>query len=124
MRSCAGRVTPVQRRNPVLTDQRVLGTGDIVGRLLDAKLAQKSLASEERQRKADEILGVRCKEGGITLHELQGGSRQRRVSRMRSEIARILVAELGLSCAETGRRLGVSGVAVLKMLNRNPGYDG
>ena len=65
----------------------------------------------------DEILDTFCKKGGITLNELQGGSRQRHISRIRSEIAHILVTELGPSCSETARQLGVSAVAALKMLN-------
>lgn len=117
IRSSGGRVSETQRRNPVLTDQRVLGSGDIVKHLLERKMKQKSLAQEERQHKVDEILDTSCKKRGITLNELQGGSRQRHISRIRSEIAHILVTELGLSCSETARQLGVSAVAVLKMLN-------
>lgn len=117
IRSSGGRVIPAQRRNPVLADQRVLGSGGIVEHLLRTKLTPKSLTHKERQRKADEILHARCKEGGVTLNQLQNGNRQRYVSRIRSEIARILIAELGLSCAETARKLGVSTVAAWKMVN-------
>jgi len=40
------------------------------------------------------------------------------IPRIHSEIAHILTKELGIPCAEIARQLGISGVAVLKMLKR------
>jgi hypothetical protein len=66
----------------------------------------------------DEILQGHCEKAGITLKQLQGGSRAIPIPSIRSEIAHVLTEEWGIPCAEIARQLGVSHVAVLKMMKR------
>jgi hypothetical protein len=66
----------------------------------------------------DEILQGHCEKAGITLKQLQGGSRAMPIPHIRSEIAHALTKELGIPYAEIARQLGVSHVAVLKMMKR------
>ena len=123
VRSSEGQISQKQRKNPVLVDQRILGTGDFVNNLLTRKLKQKSLSLAERQQKMDEIIRGRCEKAGITLKQLQGGSRTTPLPRIRSEIAYTLTKELGLPCAEIARQLGVSHVAILKMMKKENNHE-
>jgi putative transposase len=91
VRSSEGQISQRQRKNPVLGDQRILGTRDFVNNLLARKLKQKSLSLTERQQKMDEILQGHCEKAGIALKQLQGGSRAMPLPRIRSEIAHLLV---------------------------------
>jgi putative transposase len=118
VRSSERQISQGQRKNPVLADQRILGTGDFVNNLLARKLKQKSLSLTERQQKMDEILRGHCEKAGIALKQLQGGSRAVPIPRIRSDIAHALVDDLGIPYAEIARQLGVSHVAVLKMMKR------
>jgi putative transposase len=118
VRSSEGQISQKQRKNPVLADQRILGTGDFVNHLHTRKLKQKSLSLTERQQKMDEILQGHCQKAGIALKQLQGGSRAMPIPRIRSEIAHALTEELGIPYTEIARQLGVSHVAVLKMMKR------
>lgn len=118
IRSSGGKISQTQRKNPVLADQRILGAGDFVERLLEKKMKQKNLSLAEHQHKMDEILQTHCKKTDITLKELRGGSRTRQISCIRSEIAHALTEELGIPYAEIARQLGVSHVAVAKMMKK------
>ena len=118
IRSSGGQISERQRKNPVLADERILGTGDFISRLLEQKLKQRNLSLAERQHKMDVILQNHCKKADITMKELQGSGRTRDVSCVRSDIAHTLKKELGISYAEIGRQLGVSKVAVLKMMRK------
>lgn len=118
VRSSERQISQGQRKNPVLADQRILGTGDFVNRLLTRKLKQRNLSLTERQQKMKEILRGHYEKAGIALKQLQGGSRAVPIPRIRSEIAHALVEDLGIPYAEIARQLGVSHVAVLKMMKR------
>jgi putative transposase len=117
-RSSGGQISERQRKNPVLADERILGTGDFVYHLLAQKVKQKNISLAERQRKMDEILRAYCGKTDITLKQLQSGSRAAQISRARSDIAHALTDELGISYAEIARQLGVSTVAVSKMMRK------
>jgi chromosomal replication initiation ATPase DnaA len=122
IRSLGGQLeavhTNTKSKDRVLTDQRILGTGDFVEQLLKQKIEQKSISLTERQQKMDEILRGHCEKAGIALKQLQGGSRAVPIPRIRSDIAHALVEDLGIPYAEIARQLGVSHVAVLKMMKR------
>ena len=62
-----------------------------------------------------------CTKAGITVRELQGGSRAMPLPRILSEIAHALKKEPGIPYAEIARQLGVSHVAVLKMMKKESG---
>ncbi len=59
-----------------------------------------------------------CKKEEVNVEALKSGSRRHRVSMVRSQLAKKLVDELGLSLTETGRHLGVSPSAIAKTLYR------
>ena len=99
------------------SDERVLGSGAFVDSVLgEAELAEKyRLTNLDRQKSATQIVESYCKETGIRLQALTGGSRQRYVSKVRRKLACKLTEELGLTFAETARMLGVSTSAVAKI---------
>jgi REP element-mobilizing transposase RayT len=106
---------------PEKGDERILGGGSFVARMLDeADLSMKCrMANMDRAKMAAELVDTYCKEKGISGQALCGGSRQRAVSKLRQELALRLTQELGLSFAETARLLGVCTSAVAKIRLRS-----
>jgi chromosomal replication initiation ATPase DnaA len=76
------------------------------------------LPVKERQERIDEWIAKICKNEKVTLEELRGGSRRKEVSRVRGQIAILLVKEQGVACAEVARRLGVCTSAISKIIRR------
>ena len=110
-----------QRNDRELSDQRILGPGDFVEKII-------SEADENFQRSFNNRLDAKtisslilkvCKNFGIHAAELQSGSRRKPVAELRSKLAIDLVAKHGLALAKTGRLLGVSTPAVSNILRRN-----
>jgi plasmid maintenance system antidote protein VapI len=64
------------------------------------------------------MLKEECEKGEIELKELRMGSRRGEIPRVRSEIARRLVREVGIPLAEVARLLGVSTSAISKIMQR------
>jgi hypothetical protein len=93
-------------------DERILGTGNFVSQvLIEAELVKKyRLANLDREKAAFEIMEYSCKENGISIEALKGGSRVRQISMVRHE--------LGLSFAEVARLLGVSTSGVARIIER------
>ncbi len=116
-------VSHVHDRDHVLTDQRVLGTGDFVEQLLKQKIQKRNSSPTEQARRIENVLKRYCRKAGITIRALKSGSRAVPIPRIRSEIARVLIRELGLSYTETARLLGVSHVAVSKMIKRETDHE-
>jgi REP element-mobilizing transposase RayT len=109
-----------QRNERVLTDERILGTGPFVERLLtesDPRQAQPRVRAK-RLREAQTLIRRRCREARIGLAELQQGSRRHRIAAVRGALAMQLVAAVGLSLAETARQLGVSTSGIAKAVAR------
>jgi chromosomal replication initiation ATPase DnaA len=107
----------VRRRNePVRADGRILGTGAFAKNILKRKQRYSSVG--QRTEKMKKIIGSYCKKAGIQLTALQGGARSRPVSRLRVEIAFVLVKDLGISYAEIGRQLGITTSAVSRIMER------
>ena len=105
-----------------LADERILGSGDFVQRILDeAEEGQRQhFSASERKRKAIQIISGICKEEDINMKELQSGSRRRFISEARSRIAQQLVVVHGVPMAQAARELGVSTSAISKIIrNRN-----
>ena len=109
-----------QRNDRELSDQRILGPGDFVEKII-------SEADENFQRSFNNRLDAKtisslilkvCKNFGIHAAELQSGSRRKPVAELRSKLAIDLVAKHGLALAKTGRLLGVSTPAVSNILKR------
>lgn len=109
-----------RRKVHELYDERILGLGDFVERVIeeadqDIKRAMKNnLPSHDIEQL---ILKV-CEESGISVKELRSGSRRAEVSRIRSKLAADLVKIHGISLAKTARQLGVSTPAISNLLRR------
>jgi hypothetical protein len=101
-------------------DERILGDGEFVSYILsEAELATKNrLANLDRGKAASELVERSCRERGILIQALSGGSRLAQVSAVRQDPAYRLTSELGLRLAEAARLLGVSTSAVARILMR------
>jgi REP element-mobilizing transposase RayT len=74
--------------------------------------------SDERMQRVASEVENKCRKENVSVEALQSGSRRQKVSAVRSQLAKKLVEEFGLSLTETGRQLGVSASAIAKTLNR------
>jgi REP element-mobilizing transposase RayT len=104
----------------VLTDERILGTDDFVERILGEadQRAQRSFSLRLRDKEELQFIKAICREEGISMKELQMGSRRRPIPKIRSDIARKLAGEWGIPLAEIARQLGVSTSAISQILRR------
>jgi len=109
-----------QRADRVLADERILGSGPFVERMLAAGDArqQTQQARGHRLRQAQALIRHQCRRGQVGLEELRLGSRRRRIAAVRARLAVDLVTRLGLSLAETARQLGVSTSGIAKAVAR------
>lgn len=125
IRSLGGRLEAscTQGRDRVLTDQRILGTGDFIEQLLKQKMQKRNISRTEKAHAMENIFRRYCRKAGIAMRALKAGSRAVPIPRIRSEIAYALIKELGLSYAEIARQLGVSHVAVSKMIKRGTDHE-
>lgn len=103
-----------------VTDERILGSGDFVQRLLkEAETRQKTYFSAiERQQNIRELIVKTCKAENINLLELQSGSRRRPVAQTRFHLAHQLVEFHGVPLASVARELGVTTSAISKIIQR------
>jgi putative transposase len=107
-----------RRQERCLTDERVLGTGEFVERLLaEADERVRSLLSPVQQ---DELIlrtmETVCTERGIERAELCNGGKRRPVAAARHEIAGILAKEHGVPLAAIARHVGVTTSGVWRIL--------
>ncbi len=92
------------------------GSGEFVKQLIeqsDQTRKEQFSAHERLQRTALHIEKV-CKKENVSIEALKSGSRRQKVVLVRSQLAKTLVEEWGLSLTETGRHLGVSASAIAK----------
>jgi len=102
------------------TDERILGSGDFVERVLkeaDEK-TKGAYSARERKKKVEQLIVGKCKKGNILVSELKGGSRRGRIPQVRGEIVISLVESYGIPLAEVARQVGVSTSAISKALRR------
>jgi predicted transcriptional regulator len=59
----------------------------------------------------------------VSLQELKKGIRRKEVSGTRAKIARCGIEELGLSCAELARHLGVCTSSISRVIAKTGGED-
>jgi len=107
-------------KEKIIGDQRILGTGDFVEKVLNesSQPLGHRISPGERSKGVETILKEECREGKIDFEELRMGSRRGEIPRVRSEITERLVKDLGMSLAEVARLLGVSTSAISKILRR------
>jgi predicted HTH domain antitoxin len=72
----------------------------------------------EGREKMERLIENVCREKGIDRQELSLGGRSGRFSEVRTELAWLLVYQLGVSLAETARQIGVSTSAISQALKR------
>jgi putative transposase len=107
----------------VLTDDRVLGQGEFVRILLEQKEKKRPhLSLSERISKMEQIISKRCDAEGITTEALVSGSRAGTIPKIRADLAKQLVQELGISYAEIARHLGISTARVSKIITDVASY--
>ncbi len=101
-------------------DERILGGGEFVHNIL-----KKTKESQLRQVKAmragktiQKIIDEECRRQGISIIELKGGGKRRKVSDTRALIAARSRAELGLTAAAIARHVGVNTSAISRAIER------
>lgn len=102
------------------SDERILGSGKFVESVLteaDDNIRYQFMTGELIDR-AVELIKKMCGENQVSIDALRSGSRIPGVSRLRSQLARILVKEHGFSLSEAARQLGVTTSAIANSLRR------
>ena len=109
-----------RQADQVLTDERVLGAGEFVREIVEkaAKREHCYMPMQQRQERAKQIIEEQCENAGINTERLTGGGKTGNVVKARSESAKRLINELGLSYAEAGRRLGITATGIGKIVKR------
>jgi hypothetical protein len=102
------------------SDERILGSGEFVEQLIQEsdKARKAQFAGHERENIAVSYIQKTCKQEKIGEESLKSGSRRKKVSMVRTQLAKKLVEEWGFSLIETGRHLGVTPSAISKILFR------
>ena len=108
------------RRAGELPDERILGSGEFVERILREADARALRQHEARRgnRYAERVVAEECKRSGVSLTELRSGSRRGRLPAVRTKIVRRLVENYGVGVAEVARQVGISTSGVSKILTR------
>lgn len=103
-----------------LADERILGSGDFVERIIrEAETQiQRQYSGKERGRKVERLIAEECKKRKVSLTELRSGSRRGQIPAVRAEVSRKLVGDYGTAIAEVARQVGVSTSAISKSLAR------
>ena len=109
-----------KERERVLADDRILGTGDFVRRVVNEadERVKYQFRDSDRGKKAQEFIEMACRKENVSAQELRMGSRRQGISRLRARIAFQLVEQYGLPLAEVARQLGVTTSAVSKAITR------
>jgi REP element-mobilizing transposase RayT len=107
--------------NKELSDERVLGSGDFVERVIKEadKQFKYQFSEKEKRKKVEQIISDECRDDRINIKELRSGSRRHPVCRVRFRIAIKLFSEYGIPITEIARNTGVSASAVSKMVNKS-----
>jgi hypothetical protein len=111
---------PRRRGERESTDERILGSGEFVERILkeaDARMMRQA-GLKKVKRQAERVVVAGCKKHGVSVTELRNGSRRGSVPRVRMEIARRLAVDYGLALAEVARQVGISTSGVSRLLSR------
>jgi putative transposase len=110
-----------RRRIEESTDERILGSGAFVERVLkeaDARTVRQN-AFKKTKRYAERVVAAACKKDGISLTELRSGSRRGKLPAVRVKIVLGLVEDYGVPIAEVARQVGISTSGVSKILTRS-----
>ena len=102
------------------SDERILGSGEFVQQLIEQsdEERKKQFHGIENREMAIQYIKRECEDGEVDIRALKGGSRRRKISKLRVRLIEELVDDFGFSLAEAGRQLGVSSSAVAKAISR------
>ncbi|WP_155325594.1 hypothetical protein [Desulfosarcina ovata] len=97
-----------------------MGSGDFVAQVINEaeQKVRRQLAADDLIERAEKLIKDYCLEHNISIDVLHSGSRRQAVSSKRSQLALMLVNKIGLSMAETGRKLGLTTSGVAQILRR------
>jgi REP element-mobilizing transposase RayT len=103
------------------TDERILGSGDFVERVIQEaeEKTRREFSRGERKGEVRRLIESACRKAGVSVGELRSGSRRGSLGRLRSSLACEIVAKVGMPLADVARELGVSTSAVCKALSRH-----
>jgi hypothetical protein len=103
------------------SDERILGSGDFVEQLIQHsdQTRKEQLSAHKCLQRAVSYIEKICKQENVNVEALKSRSQRQKVSLVRSQLAKKLVEEWGLSLTEAGRHLGVSLSAISKTLYRS-----
>jgi putative transposase len=123
IRSLGGwsRVLSLRKKGEqVLADDRILGSGDFVERIVREadERVRYQIRNTDRSAKVQAFIEQACRKEKVNPQELRMGSRRGEISRLRAKMAFQLVDRYGLPLAEVARRLGVTTSAVSKIITR------
>jgi REP element-mobilizing transposase RayT len=110
-----------QRGEQEASDERILGSGEFVERVLreaDKRMIRQNTA-KKMKRHAERVVAAACRESEVSLTELRSGSRRSQLPAVRARLAQILVIDYGLAMADIARQLGISTSGVSKILARS-----
>ena len=80
--------------------------------------ARHPFSSLKRSKRVQQLIEATCKKEGVSIQELQMGSRPGVIPKVRSCLALKLVKELGIPLAEIARQLAVSTSAISQIFRR------
>jgi putative transposase len=109
-----------QRRTKEVSDERILGSGEFVERILreaEGRRVRQHTAKKPNHH-VERVVAAACKKNAVSLTELRSGSRRGGVPSARVEIVRGLVEHYGVAIAEVARQVGISTSGVSKILAR------
>jgi putative transposase len=108
-----------QRKARTVSDERILGSGHFVEKILREAQArtQRQHAAWTRSGRAEQVIVQTCKRNGVSLTELRAGSRLGKLPELRADLACRLVDDFGLPVAKVARELGISTSGVSKILS-------
>jgi predicted DNA-binding WGR domain protein len=101
------------------SDSRILGEGRFVESVLEQTGSESAGTAgiqdkELRRESFERLLTSVCRELGTTRAELVGGGKRRVVSRTRQVLSHMSLKYLGMTAAEVGRAVGISGQGIIK----------
>jgi len=107
-------------RAKVLADERILGSGEFVERVIEEaeERIKSQIPMDRRILQARQYIEKRCAESKVSIEELRGSGRRGPVSHLRSELTRHLAGKIGLPLAEVARQLGVTTSGISRALKR------
>ena len=103
-----------------LSDERILGSGEFVQKILEEteERIRNYYTADEKKAKIREVVKETCRKNNINIEELCHGGRRQNVSLARAQAAHILIENFGITLAEVARNLGVTTSAIFNILKR------